>query len=262
MNGHVLDRPDSMDVHDHAPYDIFPPSGQSNGRYRPSSATSSVPSSYGIDSMYTSQSPFSDSIQQFHNPSPDYGLMPSYNNKPSPLTPNDAVGSIEHQSAFGFSGQLKDYSSSNGFGDLDRRMSSIGAGSYPSDFNSNNNSNDYNGMSVNPGLGLGFSPSSTLPPFHGRMSQDPRYPSSVIPPLSLPSHLSQNHTPDHLLQGVSPNAITQFREGGDLGSFMPPAHTVDFPLRMPGIVDMPVRMGPGGATDLQTFIRCVPSACR
>ena len=263
MNGHVLDRPDSMDVQDHGSYDIFSGSAQSNGRYRASSASSSVPSSYNLDNMYANQSPFSDPINQFHNPSPDpYSLMTSSysSGKPSPLTPNDTVGGLQHSSAFTFGGgQLKDYPSSNGFTDvLDRRMSSLSTGSYPSDYNND----DYNGMSVNPGLGLGFPASSTLPPFQGRMAQDSRYPQSVIPPLSLPSHLHQNHTPDHLLHGVSPQAMHHhFREGGDLPSFMAPNPSVDFPLRMP--LDDPmsrVRMGPGGATDLQTFIRCVPSS--
>ena len=254
MNGHVLDRSDPMDVSDHGSYDIFSSSAQSSSqRYRAnSSAGSSMPSSYGlgVDPMYN-QSPFSESLPQFHNPSPDpYALMgglpSSYSSgKPSPLTPNDTVGSMQHSSAFPFNnGQSKDFHSNHGFTDvLDRRMSTLSTGNYPSDYSNE----DYNGISVNSGFGLGLA-SSTLPPFQdrlGRMQSESRYPSSVIPPLSLP-HLHQNH-PSDLMPGVNPHAMH------DLPPFMPSGPR-DF--GMPGMDDLRVRInGAGGATDLQTFIR-------
>ena len=261
LNGHVLDRNDPMDVSDHASYDIFSNSAQSSvpsQRYRGStSSSSSMPSSYGlgVDSMY-SQSPFSESLPQFHNPSPNPydlmgngGLPSSYSSgKPSPLTPNDTVGSLHHSPAFPFNnGQTKDFNNSHDFPNvLDRRMS------YPSEYN-----DDYNGM--NSGIGLG-SFSSTLPPFQpdrlGRMQSDSRY-NPVMPPLSLQSHMHQNHSPD-LVHGVNPMDFSP--RPGDMG-FMAPNH-VDF-SRLPGIDDSISRVrlnGSGGATDLQTFIRYVPTA--
>lgn len=261
MNSHVLDRPDPMDVSDHNSYDIF--SGQSNQRFR-SGTSSSMSSSYGlgVDSMYT-QSPFSDSLPHFHNPSPDpYNLMgglpSSYSSgKPSPLTPNDSVGSLQQSSAFPFNnGQPKDFHSNHGFTDvLDRRMSNLSTGSYPSDYDEG-----YNGINVNSGLGLGFN-SSTLPPFQdrslGRMQQDSRYPPSVIPPLSLP-HLHQNHGQD-MLRGVNPHAM-HGSPYGEIPSFLAPNPHDDFSLRMPDLGDPMSRVrlnGAGAATDLQTFIRYV-----
>lgn len=194
---HGLDRQDPMDVSDHPSYDIFSNNAQSsslqNQRYRGNSSASSY--GLGVD-MYQTQSPFSDSIPQFHNPSPnpyDYSLPSSYSSgKPSPLTPNDSVGSLPHSSAFSFNnGHPKEYSN-HGF-DVDRRMS-LSTGSYPSYDNE-----DYNGINVNNGLGLGGF-SSSLPPF-----ERGRYP-PVIPPLS---HLHQNHTPD-LMNGVNPHAVHGF----------------------------------------------------
>ncbi|KAL1939851.1 hypothetical protein VTO73DRAFT_9551 [Trametes versicolor] len=260
MSGHVLDRPDPMDVSDHNGYDIF--SGQSNQRFR-SGTSSSMSSSYGlgVDSMYT-QSPFSESLPHFHNPSPNPydlmgGLPSSYSSgKPSPLTPNDSVGSLQQSSAFPFNGQPKDFHSGHNFTDvLDRRMSNLSTGSYASEYNDEG----YNGINVNSGLGLGFN-STTLPPFQdrglSRMQQDSRYPPSVIPPLSLPSHLHQNHSPD-LMRGVNPHAMHN-SPYDDIPSFMAPNPHVDFPLRMPGLDDPMSRVrlnGAGAATDLQTFIR-------
>ncbi|KAH9931053.1 uncharacterized protein BXZ73DRAFT_90143 [Epithele typhae] len=238
MNGHVLDRPDSMDVSDHSSYDIFSGSAQNNGRYRASSASSSALPPFGMDSMYSNHSPFSDPLPQFHNPSPDpYGLYNS-SGKPSPLSPNDSVGPLHHSSAFTFgNGQLKDFPSGNSFPTdvLDRRMAGLST-NYSPDYNE---PNDYNGISVNPGIGLGFSGSSTLPPFQREMQQNERYSSSVIPPLMQNS--------DHLMQGVSPQAMHHFDRS--LPSFMGGAP--EFPMRM----GMDVRMGASGASDLQTFIR-------
>ncbi|KAM5532835.1 hypothetical protein V8D89_013476 [Ganoderma adspersum] len=252
LNGHVLDRSDPMDVSDHGSYDIFSNSAQSSSlpsqRYRGTSiSSSSMPSSYGLggDSMY-SQSPFSESLPQFHNPSPDpYGLMgnglpSSYSSgRPSPLTPNDTVGSLQHSSGFPLSnGQSKDFHNGHDFPNvLDRRMS------YTSDYN-----DDYNNM--NSSMGLGGFPTS-LPPFQDRrMQPESRYPPSVIPPLSLPSHL-QNHSPD-LVHGVNP---LDFARGGDM-PFMANSH-MDYP-RLSGIDESISRVrlnGSGAATDLQTFIR-------
>ena len=257
LNGHVLDRSDPMDVSDHGSYDIFSSSAQSSSlpsqRYRGTSiSSSSMPSSYALggDTMY-SQSPFSESLPQFHNPSPDpYGLMgnglpSSYSSgRPSPLTPNDTVGSLQHSSGFPLSnGQSKDFHNGHDFQNvLDRRMS------YPSDYN-----DDYNNM--NSGMGLGSFPTS-LPPFQDRrMQPESRYPPSVIPPLSLPSHL-QNHSPD-LVHGVNP---LDFARGGDM-PFMANSH-MDYP-RLSGIDESISRVrlnGSGAATDLQTFIRCVLTA--
>ena len=93
------------------------------------------------------------------------------------------------------------------------------------------------------------------------MAQE-RYPPSVIPPLSLPSHLHQNHIPDHLLHGASPQAMHHFREGGDLSSFIAPS--AGFPLSISNIDEMSrVRMGlgAGGATDLQTRSQVSPGCC-
>ncbi|TBU47655.1 hypothetical protein BD309DRAFT_987897 [Dichomitus squalens] len=258
LNGHVLDRSDPMDVADHGSYDIFSNSAQSsvpNQRYRGStSSNSSMPSSYGlgVDNMY-SQSPFSESLPQFHNPSPNPydlmgsgGLPSSYSSgKPSPLTPNDSVGSLHHSSAFPFNnGQTKDFNNNHDFPNvLDRRMS------YPSDYN-----DDYNGM--NSGIGLG-SFASPLPPFQpdrlGRMQPDSRYPPSVIPPLSHPSHLHQNHPPD-LVHGVNPMDFSP--RSGEMYSMAPNPH-MDF-SRMSGLDESISRVrlnGSGAATDLQTFIR-------
>ncbi|RPD59916.1 LAG1-DNAbind-domain-containing protein [Lentinus tigrinus ALCF2SS1-6] len=241
MNGHVLDRGDPMDVSDHASYDIFSSSAQSAQRYRGNS-TSSYP--LGVDSMYN-QSPFSESIPQFHNPSPDpyalLGSMPSSysSGKPSPLTPNDPVGSLQHSSAFPFNHTETKPFHHNGFDSVR--------------YQSNDYHDDYNGINVNSNLGLnGFSSSSTLPPFQdrlGRMQQDSRYPGPVIPPLSIPSHLHPNHTPDPM-SGVNPSAMSDFP------SFMG-SGPHDFPLRMTGIDDSLARRlnGGGAATDLQTFIR-------
>ncbi|KAI0358382.1 LAG1-DNAbind-domain-containing protein [Trametes cingulata] len=252
LNGHVLDRSDPMDVSDHNSYDIF--SSQSNQRFRGGTSSSSMSSSYGlgVDSMYT-QSPFSDPLPQFHNPSPNpydlmNGLPSSYSSgKPSPLTPNDSVGSLQQSSAFPFNnGQPKDFHSNHGFTDvLDRRMSNLSTGgNYPSDYNDDG----YGGVNVGSGLGLGFG-ASTLPPFQdrglGRMQQDARYPPSVIPPLSLPSHLHPPH--------INPQAMHY----EDIPPFMAPGHG-DFQLRMPGLDDPISRVrlgGAGAATDLQTFIR-------
>ncbi|KAH9892534.1 hypothetical protein C8Q73DRAFT_61671 [Cubamyces lactineus] len=260
LNGH-----DPMDVSDH-PYDIFSTSAQSSQRFRTSNSSSSMSSSsygLGVDNMYT-QSPFSDSIPQFHNPSPNPydimgGLPSSYSSsgKPSPLTPNDTVGSLQQSSAFPFNGQTKDFHSSHGFADgLDRRMSNLSTGSYGNDYNDDS----YGG--INPGLGLGFS-SSPLPPFSdrglGRMPQDARFPPSVIPPLSLPNTLQQqNHNPE-MMRGVNPHAMHN-PSYDSIPPFMTP-NTHDFPLRMPGMDLEPMpRMRPNGAgvgaaSDLQTFIR-------
>ena len=243
MNGHVLDRADPMDVSDHASYDIFSSSAQSSQRYRGNS-TSSYP--LGVDSMYT-QSPFSESLPQFHNPSPDpYGLMnnglpSSYSSgKPSPLTPNDSVGSLQHSSAFPFNHtETKPFHPGNGFDSV----------RYPS----NDYHDEYNGININSNLGLnGFSSSSTLPPF-GRMQQDSRYPGPVIPPLSIPSHLHPNQSPDPM-HGVNPSAMHD-----NFPSFLASETGLQhFPLRM-GMEDPLARRlnGGGAATDLQTFIRSV-----
>lgn len=260
LSGHALDRNDPMDVSDHSSYDIFSSSAQSSSlptqRYRGnSSAASNMPSSYGlgVDSMY-SQSPFSESLQHFHNPSPNPydpmgGLSSSYSSgKPSPLTPNDS-GSLQHSSAFPFNnGQSKDYHSGNGFNTdvLDRRMSGLSTGNYMSDY-----PEDYNNMNS---FGLGLPAYDRL----GRMQQESRYGSSVIPPLSIPPHLHPNHPPD-LMPGVNPVAM-QYREGGDLPPFIPSGPR-DF--GMSGMDGLGVRINGGGApTDLQTFIRYVsPADC-
>ncbi|CDO75348.1 hypothetical protein BN946_scf184966.g16 [Trametes cinnabarina] len=262
LNGHVLDRGEPMDVSDHGTYDLFSASAHSSQRFRSNNSSSSMSSSYGlgVDNLY-SQSPFSDSLPQFHNPSPNPydlmgGLPSSYSSgKPSPLTPSDTVGSLQH-SAFPFgNGQPKDFHPNHGFTDvLDRRMSNLSTGSYPSDYNDDS----YNGINVNSSVGLGFG-SSTLPPFHdrglSRMQQD-RYPPSVIPPLSLPSHLHQQTHGNDLIRGVNPHAMHSPYD--EMPSFMAPSPHVDFPLRMSGMDDPISRVrlnGAGAATDLQTFIR-------
>ncbi|KAI0744053.1 hypothetical protein C8Q80DRAFT_1184764 [Daedaleopsis nitida] len=225
LNGHVLDRNDPMDLR--------PSSAQ---RYRGNSTSSSMPSNYGlgVDSMY-SHSPSFDPISQFHNPSPNPydlmgGLPSSYSSgKPSPLTPNDSVGSLQHSSAFPFNNGQKDYHQSHGFTTdvLDRRMSGLTTGSY-NDYNND----DYNSLNVNSSFGL-----NSLPPF----PREPRYQSSVIPPLS---HLHQNQD---LMHGVNPNIM----HNNEPLSFMPGPHN----FRMPGM-DGDLRINGGGAaTDLQTFIR-------
>ncbi|KAJ3012090.1 hypothetical protein NUW54_g1975 [Trametes sanguinea] len=154
-------------------------------------------------------------------------------------------------------GQPKDFHSNHGFTDvLDRRMSNLSTGSYPSDYNDDN----YSGINVNSGLGLGFS-SSTLPPFQdrglSRMQQD-RYPPSVIPPLSLPTHLHQQSHSSDMMRSMNPQAMHSPYD--EMPSFMAPSPHVDFPLRMPGMDDPISRVrlhGAGAATDLQTFIRSV-----
>ncbi|OBZ67014.1 Recombining binding protein suppressor of hairless [Grifola frondosa] len=271
INGHALDRADPMDVSEHNSYDIFSNTAQSNSlnnqRYRPNGSSSSpIGPSYGlsVDAMY-SQSPFADSLPPYHNPSPNpYDLMggmpSSYSSgKPSPLTPNDNMGSLQHPSSFPFNnGATKEFHANHGFSDvLDRRMSNLSTGSYQSDF-----SDDYGG--INSGLGLGFS-SSAVSPFQdriGRIQQDSRFPSSVVPPLSLSSHMHQNRSPD-VMRGVAPHA-THFRSDGtlppydELPQYMAPSPHVDFPLRIPGVDETlsHVRLhGSGAASDLQSFIR-------
>ncbi|THG98399.1 hypothetical protein EW026_g3771 [Hermanssonia centrifuga] len=270
MNGHSLDRPDALDL-DHSSYDIF--SSTSSGslasqRYRTNaSSSSSLAHNYalGVDSMYQPSS-FSDSLPSFHsNNSNPYDLMgglpSSYSSgKPSPLTPND-VSSLPHPSGFPFSnGQSKDFSPHQNFHDtmLDRRLSGV-SGSYSSDF-----SDEYGSMGVTPGLGLGnFHGPSALQPFQdrmGRLQNDSRFSANGVTPLSVPSHLTQNHNSD-LIRGVAPQATHSFRPDNGLGPFddMPqfisPNPQVDYPLRMPSVDENMARLRLQGAGDLQTFIR-------
>ncbi|KAI0342157.1 LAG1-DNAbind-domain-containing protein [Trametopsis cervina] len=265
---HSLDRSD-LDVGDHGSYDLF--GSSSNGslasqRYRTNaSSSSSLGPSYslGVDTMYP-PSQFPDTLPSFHSGSHPYDLIGSLpssysSGKPSPLTPSDVSG-LPHPSGFPFSnGQSKDFSSPN-YHDpiLDRRMPGVN-GSFSPDFN-----DDYGNMGVSSGLGLnGFHPPNHLQQFQdrlGRVPHESRFPGSTVPPLSTPSHLSQNHGSD-MIRGVAPQATHSFRpENGlppfdDMPQFMGSNSQVDYPLRMPSVDENMARLRLQGAGDLQTFIR-------
>lgn len=277
MNGHGLDRSDSLDI-EHGSYDIFSNSGSgslASQRYRANaSSSSSLGPNYalGVDPMY-SQNSFNDQLPPFHPPNNhSYDLMGSLpssyssSGKPSPLTPNDSVPPLPHPSGYPFSsnGHQKDYSH-HSFPDsiLDRRLSTVSS-SYSSEFG-----DDYGSpMSVNSNMGMSaFAPPSAVQQFQdriGRMQNDSRYPGGGVPPLSVPQHMHQNHN------GVAPQAThSSFRPeigGGsngvpsfdDMPNFLAPNPQVDFPLRMSSTVgeDM-ARLRLAGAGDLQTFIRYV-----
>lgn len=267
INGHSLDRPDSIDM-DHNSYDLFSSSNSgslASQRYRTNaSSSSSLGPNYalGVDPIYPPSS-FQDTLPPFHPPSNNPydlmgGLSSSYSSgKPSPLTPNDAVGSLQHNSGFPFSAgtSSKDFSPHHSFQDpiLDRRLSTVSNG-YTSEFNE-----DYSGLSVNTGLGLGGFNPAPVQQFQdrlGRMQNDSRYPSAGVPPLSVPTHLHQSHNND-LIRGVAPQATHSYRpENGmssydDMNQFLPNPQ-VDFPLRMDENL---ARLRLQGAGDLQTFIR-------
>ncbi|KAI0930485.1 hypothetical protein AcV5_007177 [Taiwanofungus camphoratus] len=269
INPHSLDRMDALDIQDHPTYDIFTnPSSNSlaTQRYRTNaSSSSSLGPGYaiGVDTMY-SQTPFPDSLPSFHNPNPGpydmmTGLSSSYSSgRPSPLTPSDGMGSFQQSPSFPFSsGQAKDFHPQNGYQDgIDRRLNNGSAGSYQSDF-----SDDYGSMGVNPGMGLAFPPPPQMQQFQDRMARlqtDSRFPSSVVPPLTVPTHMHQTPGAD-LMRGVNPHATHGFRSEGPLPSyddmqpFLAPNPQVDFPLRIPSVDELS-RMRPQ-ATDLQTFIR-------
>lgn len=263
LNGHSLDRADSLDIPDHPSYDIF--SSSSSGslasqRYRTNaSSSSSLGHNYalGVDSLY-SQNSFSDNLPPFHgsnsNPYDIMGGMPSSysSGKPSPLTPSD-VGPLSHPSGFPFSnGQTKDYSPHQSSYEpiLDRRLSSV---SYSSDFN-----DEFSNMGVNPSIGglNGYPPAHQFPDRIGRLQSDSRFTGAGVPPLSVPSHLAQGH-------GVAPQATHAYRgSDGSIGSFddMPqfisPNPQVDYPLRM-SVDENMARLRLQGAGDLQSFIRYV-----
>ncbi|PCH43618.1 LAG1-DNAbind-domain-containing protein [Wolfiporia cocos MD-104 SS10] len=173
------------------------------------------------------------------------GLPSSYSSgKPSPLTPNDGMGSYQNPSGFPFSnGQTKDFHAHSSFPDVvDRRQNNMASGSYASDF-----PEDYGNMG---NMGLGFPPSH-LQQYPGRMSSDSRYPSAV-PPLPLAAHMHQSPGPD-LLRGVNPHAMQ-----GSYEDYLAPSPQVDFPLRMPNVDLSRLRLqqpSAAAATDLQTFIR-------
>lgn len=272
INGHSLDRADSLDIPDHPSYDIF--SSSSSGslasqRYRTNaSSSSSLGHNYalGVDSLYPASS-FSDNLPPFHssnsNPYDIMGGLPSSysSGKPSPLTPND-VGPLSHPSGFPFSnGQSKEYSPHQSYHEsmLDRRLSNVG-GSYSSDFN-----DEFGGMGVNPNMGLNnYHPSNGLHQFQdriGRLPSDSRFSGSGVTPLTVPSHLAQNHNSD-LIRGVAPQATHAYRGDNGLSSFddMPqfisPNPQVDYPLRM-SVDENMARLRLQGAGDLQTFIRYV-----
>ncbi|KAI0789112.1 hypothetical protein C8Q75DRAFT_766483 [Abortiporus biennis] len=262
LSGHGLDRPDALDMSDHSSYDIFSSSASgslASQRYRTNaSSSSSLGPNYGmgVDTMY-SQNAFQDTLPPFHPPNSNgydmMGSLPSSygSGKPSPLTPNDPVGSLSHPSSFPFSnGPSKDFSSHHSFGDplLDRRLSN----GYSPDFN-----DDYGSIGVNSGLGLGaFNSPSSVQSF-----QDRRFPGAGVPPLSVPTHMHQNHSPD-LMRGVAPQATHSFRPDNgvpgfdDIPQYLPPNQSVDFALRMSSSVDENLaRLRLQGAGDLQTFIR-------
>ena len=273
INGHGLDRPDSIDMADHNSYDIFSSSASgslASQRYRTNaSSSSSLGPNYalGVDSMYPTSS-FTDTLPPFHPPNNNpydlmNGLSSSYSSgKPSPLTPNDPVGTLQHNSGFPFSAGTpsKEFSPHHNFPDsiLDRRLSTVSNG-YSSEFNE-----DYSGLNVNTGLGLGaFPPSqSAVQQFQdrlGRMPNDSRYSAAGVPPLSVPTHLHQGHSSD-LIRGVAPQATHSYRpENGmssydDIPQFLPNPQ-VDFPLRIHSVDENLARLRLQGAGDLQTFIR-------
>ncbi|OCH92329.1 LAG1-DNAbind-domain-containing protein [Obba rivulosa] len=262
LTPHALDRADGLDVSDHSGYDIFSNSASSgslsNQRYSANASSSSLAPNYslGVDSMY-SQGSFADPMPPFHNPSYDMmgGMPSSYSSgKPSPLTPSDNMANLPPQSGFPFNGQTKEYPTHHGFHDvLDRRLSNVSSGSYQSEFGGD----EYGNMGMNSGMGLGFPHSGVqqLQERMPRMALDPRYPSSVIPPLSVPPHMHQNHNSD-LMRGVAPHATHyQSERGLPYDQFMNPGSHVDY--RMQGVdetLSQHMRL-PGAATDLQTFIR-------
>ena len=259
LSGHPLDRNDPLDMGEHSSYDIF--SSTSSGslpsqRYRQNGSSST---SLGVDPMYHPPS-FGDSLPPFQssnsNPYDLIGsLSSSYSSgKPSPITPNDVSG-LPHASGFPFSnGQSKDFPSHPSYHEpmLDRRLSNVNGSSYSNEFN-----DDFNSLSVNSGLGINGFPSNL--PFPDRLGRDSRFPNSTIPPLSAPSHLTQNHSPE-LIRGVAPQATfrpeTTLPSFDDMG-FMAPNPAVDY--RLPASVDENMaRLRLQGAGDLQTFIRYVP----
>lgn len=272
---HSLDRSDPLDVGDHGSFDVFGSSSNhslASQRYRTNgSSSSSLGPSYplGVDTMYPPP-PFSNDLPPFHSSSHSYDLIGSLpssysSGKPSPLTPNDVSG-LPHHSSFPFNGQSKDFSSSYHDSILDRRMPGVN-GSFPSDFN-----DDFGPMGVNSGLGLnGFHPPSALHQFQdrlGRVQHESRFPGSTVPPLSSPTHLTQNHNSD-MIRGVAPQATHSFRpENGlppfdDIPQFMAPNPQVDYPLRMPSVDENMARLRLHGGGDLQTFIRSVADiSCR
>lgn len=257
VNGHPLDRSDSLDVGDH--YDIFSSAAQgslASQRYRTNaSSSSSLGPSYalGVDPLYP-PSPFGDNLPSFHNNN-SYdligGLSSSYSSgKPSPITPND-VGGLPH-GGFPFSnGQSKEFPGHPNFHDplLERRMSGMNGSGYSSDFNND----DYNPMGVSPSLGMnGFhTPTALQYDRLGRVPNDARYSNSNM------SHM-QSHGPE-LIRGVAPQA-THYRTDSSLPPFddmqFMPNPQVDYPLRLPSGVDGDMaRLRLQGAGDLQTFIR-------
>ncbi|KIP08395.1 hypothetical protein PHLGIDRAFT_29566 [Phlebiopsis gigantea 11061_1 CR5-6] len=240
---------------EHSSYDIF--SSSSSGslpsqRYRQNGSSST---SLGVDPMYHPPS-FGDNLPSFQpsnsNPYDLIGsLSSSYSSgKPSPITPNDVSG-LPHPSSFPFSNaQSKDFPSHPSYHDpmLDRRLSNVNGSSYSNEFN-----DDFNSLSVNSGLGINGFPSNL--PFPDRLGRDSRFPNSTIPPLSAPSHLTQNHNSE-LIRGVAPQATfrpeTTLPSFDDMG-FMAP-NPVDY--RLPASVDENMaRLRLQGAGDLQTFIR-------
>jgi recombining binding protein suppressor of hairless len=220
-----------------------------------------------------SHASFNDSVPPFSgsngNPYDIINGMPSSysSGKVSPLTPNDTVGHLPSVSAFsssvGMNSVHKEYAPRHAHPDLmhDRRLSSMSANSYQSEF-----PEEY-AMSN----GLPYSPPA-VPHFQerlGRFVPDARFSHHSVPSSSVSPHSHSGYSSD-MLRGVAPHATHSYRPDGTVNGYDGIPHYIgsnhhgEMPSHMPvdeTLARMKLQghsmMGP--SNDLQTFIRLVLS---